>query len=709
MRPRELIFAAVAMTAFAQQGGVVFHATSNLVIVDVSVRDRSGKEITDLKKKEDFTILEDGKPQKLSVFEFQRLGTEVLPEIDTSASNKAAPERKKVFASSTAGQIRYQDRRLVVMFFDLSSMAIPEQMRARDAALKFLSKQMTSSDLVAIMTFSSQLRVVQDFTADRDLLVAGIRSIRVGEASELAVAGDTAATDTGEDTAAAFTADETEFNIFNTDRKLSALESAAKMLAGLPERKALVYFSSGVGKTGVENDSQLRSTINAAVRANVSFFPVDARGLVASAPAGDASQSSPRGSGIFTGAAQNQIREDFNNQQETLVTLAADTGGKALLDNNDLSVGIQRAQNDIHSYYILGFYSTNPAQDGRYRRVKVKLAGNLEAKLDYRGGYFAPKQFGDYTSDDKELQLEQALALGDPVTDLPLALQVDHFRLARERYFVPVSVKIPSSVISLARKGANQVTEFDFIGQVRDAKGRLVANVRDGIRVKLNEANASQLARRQFQYDTGFTLPSGDYRIKFLARENQTGKMGTFETGFKVPDLYAPSGYLRLSSVIWSSQREAVAAAVGTASNDRRTSDANPLIEGGTKLISSVTNVFRKDQNLYVYLEAYDPGRDPATRKPGLTATLSLFRGNVKAFETEPMEFTGTAARRPAALPIRMEVPLEKLSPGEYICQVSVVDPLGKKFGFARARVVLLDRQPAPAAEPAPAASAGLH
>ncbi|HVX65996.1 MAG TPA: VWA domain-containing protein, partial [Bryobacteraceae bacterium] len=445
MRARNLIIAAVAIAAFAQEGGVTFRASSNLVIVDVSVRDSSGKEISDLKKP-DFTILEDGKPQTLAVFEFQKLGTEALPAVEPAAVPAApSPERKNAFVSSPAGQIRYQDRRLMVLFFDLSSMAIAEQARARDSALKFLSQHMTASDLVAVMTFSAQLRVVQDFTDNRDLLVAAIRSIRTGEASELSVAGDTAATDTGEDTSAAFTADETEFNIFNTDRKLSALESAARMLEGLPERKALVYFSSGVGKTGVENQSQLRSTVNAAVRANVAFYPVDARGLVASAPAGDASQLSPRGSGIFTAAAQNQIRDDFNNQQETLVTLAADTGGKALLDNNDLAMGIQRAQNDFRSYYILGYYSTNPAQDGRYRRVKVELAGQLRARLDYRGGYFAPKQFGKFTADDKELQLEQALTLGDPVTDLPLALELDYFRLARERYFVPVSVKIPSS------------------------------------------------------------------------------------------------------------------------------------------------------------------------------------------------------------------------------------------------------------------------
>ena len=124
---------------------------------------------------------------------------------------------------------------------------------------------------------------------------------------------------------AAFIADETEFNIFNTDAKLTALETAtAKMLGWLPERKALVYFSSGVGKTEVENESQLRSTVNAAVRAMSRFYPIDARGLVALPPGGDASKASARGTGLFTGGKQTHRKDRFTNQQETLSTLAQD-------------------------------------------------------------------------------------------------------------------------------------------------------------------------------------------------------------------------------------------------------------------------------------------------------------------------------------------------------------------------------------------------
>ncbi len=350
-------------------------------------------------------------------------------------------------APSKPGEVKYKDRRLLVMFFDMTSMPIQDQIRAQTAAQKFLKTQMTPSDLMAIMTFSSDLKVLQDFTDDRDALSKVIKGLTIGEGSDLAVDGSTGA-DNEEDTGAAFTADDTEFNIFNTDRKLAALESAARMLGALPEKKALVYFASGVSKTGVDNEAQLRGTINAAIRNNVAFFPIDARGLVASAPLGDATKGSPGSSAHVLAAVRARSQQSsMQGSQETLYTLAADTGGKALLDNNDLGLGIVQAQKEISSYYILGYYSANDKLDGRYRRIKLQPTSELQAKIgkiDYRQGYFAGKEFGKFNSSDKERQLQEALMLGDPMTDLSVALEVDYFRMARDRYFVPSPSRSPA-------------------------------------------------------------------------------------------------------------------------------------------------------------------------------------------------------------------------------------------------------------------------
>ena len=253
-----------AQTPPATKPVVKFGATTQLVVVDVSVKDKSGNPIKGLKPA-DFNITEDGKKQDIKIFTYQELEEAAAPEpvpakpaapapapktLEAPATT-AAPVVKSVtsnqIAPSRPGEVKYKDRRLLVMFFDMTSMPIQDQIRAQTAAQKFLKTQMTPSDLMAIMTFSSDLKVLQDFTDDRDALSKIIKGLTIGEGSDLAADGSTGA-DNEEDTGAAYTADDTEFNIFNTDRKMVALESAARMLGALPEKKALVYFASGVSQ-----------------------------------------------------------------------------------------------------------------------------------------------------------------------------------------------------------------------------------------------------------------------------------------------------------------------------------------------------------------------------------------------------------------------------------------------------------------------------
>lgn len=677
-----VIAALLALAAAGQQPEptVKFSTTSSLVVVDVSVRDRSGKVIEDLKK-DNFTVLEDGKPQAISVFEFQKIGGEELPLLPPALKTEPIERKSDVISIPAPGTVQYQDKRLLVLFFDLS-MPPADALRAQESALKFINEQMTSGDIVAIMSFSGGFRVDQDFTPDRDQLRDAITAFPIGQMAEFGEEGDDADEEAGQDTGSAFIADETEFNIFNTDRKLAALESAVQQLAALPEKKALVYFSSGISKTGVENQAQLRATVNAAVKANVSFYPVDSRGLVAGPPGGDASKAMARGTGIFSGYAQKVERIKLSDQQETLSTLAADTGGKAFLDSNDLAMGIVQAQKDVRSYYIVGYYSTNAAEDGRFRRIQVKLAGQPQARLQYRPGYFAKKEFGKFNSTDKEQQLEEALRMGDPFTDLRLAMEVDWFRINDGTYFVPVSLKIPGSVVTLEKKGDTQATDFDFIGQILDDKRKMAGSVRDGIKIKLSGADAEQLAHRSLQYDTGFTLAPGKYRIKFLARDNVSGKMGTFETRFEIPDFSVPADALKMSPVVWSSQREPLAAAVGSAEKEKKLLEMSPLVHDGQKLIPSITRTFRKDQNLYVYFEVYGTN--------AVAASLSIFRGKTKAFESDPLRVTQLAPIRDETVPVHFQLPLKQLDPGRYTCQLNIVDEEGRKVTFARAPMVVM-------------------
>jgi hypothetical protein len=404
--------------------------------------------------------------------------------------------------------------------------------------------------------------------------------------------------------------------------------------------------------------------------------------------------ASSRGSGMFTGSTINSQRASVNDSQETLSTLAADTGGKVFLDSNDLALGMTQVQEQFRSYYILGYNTTNSNLDGKYRKITVKLKNPAlaSAKLEFRDGYYGDKVWGKFNGDDKEKQLRDALTAADPPTDIPIVVEVDYFRISPSAYFVPISVKIPGSVIALAQKKSGGETEFDFIGNVMDERKTVVSQLRDYIHVKLTAAEAEKLAARNFNYDAGITVAPGRYHMRFLVREGQSGKMGIFDARFTVPDLAADSMTLKTSSIVWSSQREMLKAAVGTAEQvNRKIAAANPLITGEEKIVPNIGKVFRRGQNLYVDFDVYDAAPDP--KNPDARAVgvqLSLFNQNgEKAFEVGPIKATQVVTTRPNAVPVKIQVPLKSLAPGRYLAQLNVVDEAGRKFTFKRTNMVV--------------------
>ncbi len=673
-----------------------FTINTNVVIVNVTVLNRDGKPVENLTKG-DFTVYEDGKLQKLQAVDFQRLSNQLLPPPDQVKASEPPkgynPDAEKAAANKELLS-KYQDRRLMVLFFDFGSMQPAEQIRSREAAIKFLTTQMTASDMVSILTYGNELKTVQDFTSDRDLLIATINKFRAGESSENATFADEGAD--SQDQSGQFVADETEFNIFNADLKLAALEDAARTLGQYSAKKALIYISSGIQKNGVDNQSQLRATVNTAVRANVAFYPIDARGLTALVPGGDATQQGAVGNNLYSGAGQNTLRNNFVNQQETLATLAIDTGGKALLDSNDLTEGMRQVQKDFSSYYILSYVSSNTAVNGAYRRIQVKLAprlADLHAKLDYRQGYYGPTTFRHMSESDKDSQLSQALISDNPVTDLPIAVEVDYFRVEKDKYFVPISVKIPGSSLVFQGKGAKQATELDFIAEVFDTRNRSAAVVRDTIPLKVSTSVAGQVIQKSIQYDTGVTLTPGAYKLRFVARENGEGKVGTFETPFTIPDLAADKA-LRISSLILSNQREPVADQVAGVKNSKKLLAQNPLIDNGQKLVPNVTKVFRPGQDMLAYVEVYDPSIPtnlPANfRRADVEASVAFFQDKKKIFESAPVRANHLSESRDETVPVWLQVPISKLAPGKYDCQVNLIDEFGRKFAFPRSPLAVL-------------------
>ena len=689
--------------AMAQQEGpagtFTLKVQSEIVLTNVVVRDKKTGEVVKDLKASDFTILENGKPQKIASFDYQNVDEAAVLHEKTTVTGKAtiADLLNGDFASDAAA---LKNHRLIVMFFDLSSMQPEDIDRAVEAAQDYVNKKMEPADLVALVSLDTSLSMDQDFTADKALLLKGLGKYNGTEGTGFASGNEGGNSGGTADDASSFTADDSEYNALNTDRELYAIRAIAKSLERVDQRKSLLYFSGGLSRQGIENQASMRAATNEAVRANMAIYSVDSRGLEALSPLGNASTGSLRGTAAYSGGAmQSNLDANFGSQ-ETLGTLASDTGGKAFFDSNDFGPAFQQIQHDTEAYYILGFHSTNTARDGSYRHLTVKLNRN-DVKLDYRPGYYAPSDFKHQKAEDREQALTEQMGSDLPATDVALYLQALYFRLEDNKFFVPVSLIVPGSQIPFVKNGDRDKANIDVMGQVKDAQGIVVGNVRDTVKLALD--SSQQVQRKNIQYSTGFTLAPGRYHLKFVVRENETGRMGSFETDIQVPDLRKSP--LKLSSIVLSSQRTP---------NATKKAES-PLVRDGMEWIPNIPHVFRQDQHLYFLYEVYDPAKQQSVAavadSPGLKrrsgkpvhvlTSIEFMSNGVKVYETPLVVADAINIPERDAVGFQFDVPLTQLKPGTYICQVNVIDDAGGSFSFPR---LALRIQAAATAAPATAA-----
>ena len=674
-----LMLVFLASVLASQQGAdYTFRIESDLILVNVTVRDKNGNIVSNLKP-EDFIVLEDNKAQKIVSFDIENVDAVAMQNVaQTQSLPESRPPTNPAGASisSTNPGDQFKDRRLIVFFFDLSAMEPDEIERAVASAEHYVDTQMAPADLVSIVSLGSSLLVNQDFTSDHELLKKQLQAFGAGSGQGYEE-GTTGTTEGTPDTGQPFTADDTEYNIFNTDRRLEALRSVAEKLSRVQQKKSLIYFCSGMDRTGIENQSELRAATNAAVRSNLAIYTMDLRGLQAIVAGGEAQNASLRGTSAYSGQSMiNALNSNFTTQ-ETLVTLASDTGGRAFLDSNDFSQVFKGVQQDTSTYYLLGYRSSNPARDGRYRRITVKVNAT-GVKVDYRHGYYAPADYQHSTKEDKELQLQEELASDLPTTDLPLYLSTAYFRLEASKFFIPISLVVPGSQIPFTRTSDRDKATLDVIGLVLDSQQHPITRIRDTVKLALD--TSSEVRKKNVQYNSGLSLPPSRYHLKFVVRENQTGRMGSFETDLIVPDF--KSQPLKMSSIILASQLQTA----------KKGSAPNPLIRDGEEIIPNVTHVFSSAQHLRLYYEIYEPGRANALLSPAeaantrihLLTNVAFFRGKAKVFESSLVELTQLNAHDRKAGVFQLDLPLSSLTPGFYTAQVNVIDDTSGAFLFPR-------------------------
>ena len=676
-----LIVTAASRPVAQQQKPPVFRSGLELVSVDVVVRDRNGAVVRGLTAA-DFEVREDGIPQKVTTFVFQEIDDKAAPagnvglladiqeRVKEAASQTAAQAARPAESPETPTPLKSEDvagRRLIVLLFDVSSMQPEDVQRSVDAAQKYVSEQMSSADLIAVATVSSMLNVLTDFTGDKTKVQTALNTLGYTEGTATPPPdASTMATDEQTTTADDATADETaELDLFNNDMRLRVLKTLAETLAPIEQKKAIVYFSTGMQRNGQDNQVELRSAINAAVRANVSIYAVDTRGLQAIVPGGDATQASGRGQNLFSGRGVSQQFARLSSSQSTLTSLAADTGGRAFSDTNDFGEAFTRLRRDMSAYYLLGYSSSNHSQDGRFRRIQVRVK-NEGLRVEARAGYYAARDFAHTARTDRETQLQEQLWAAVSATDLPVIVNASFFRLTADKYYVPIAIAVPGSAVPVP-VGKDKAV-IDILGEVRDERGFPVGRIRQTMELPA-EASAT-LAGKQVLYQSGVTLPPGRFSVKVVVRENGTGTIGSFEAPVTVPDLGKTP--LKVSSVVLSTQLQSV----------KGRSD-NPLVRDGVQLLPNLTHVVGRDQNLFFYYEVYDPSMAEG-KGPELRTSLAFYRGKVKVLETPVVTRAKLDATDRKAALFQFEIPANQFERGLYTCQINVIDEVAGNFAFPR-------------------------
>ena len=278
-----------------------------------------------------------------------------------------------------------------------------------------------------------------------------------------------------------------------------------------------------------------------------------------------------------------------------------------------------------------------------------------DLKLEYRSGYYAPARLRAFDEGRSRAAAAGSAASDLSATDLSAYVSTAYFRLADNRYFVPLSVVVPGYQMPITKTTDKNKATVDVLGLVRDEQRRPVGRIRDTVRLATDAADESE--RKTVQYETGFEMPPGRYRVKVVVRENQDGAFGSYETDIVVPDVKRDA--VKLSSVVVGTQLQP-----GARKNDR-----NPLVRDGRELVPNVTHVVSAGQHLYFYYEVYEP----ATPVKLLTS-IAFFRGRQRLFETPVVETTQLTAPDRKTAVFQFDVPASSLPPGLYTCQINVID-----------------------------------
>jgi len=693
---------------------VTFQVEVNYVDVDAVVTDEQGNFIENLKI-EDFEILEDGKPQKLEMFSYVELAVEPPDRflfLDRPVSTDSRSNRRSF------------DGRVYVMVLDDLDISPLRTLLVKKSAREFVERYFGANDIAAVVYTSGRSDATQDFTGDRGLLLAAIdkfvgRRLRSAAVERLERHYHKALTNLAEEPpqASQIADSRSPVDIRDMEREqralavLDTLKNLGEFMAGVRgRRKAVLLFSEGLEMpmseaygihTATDVVGAIKDAITAAARSNVNFFALDPRGLIGMT----SDYIELAGSGapdVATGAfgalnAQQGLLTEMKQSQDSLRTLAEETGGFAAVNTNALDAAFSRIVDANSRYYVLGYYPPNHSRNGAFHKIEVRVK-RPGLRVSARKGYASPrgrtpsernrdeeaKRIRDAkrgTANNTSAELREALNTPLQQSGLTFSVQAAPFRHSQKEASVALAIELDGERLQFApqENGAlfTNNLELSFFGINQD--GRAQRATRSELNLTLRPETYQRVKAGGLRANPRIMLEPGRYQIRIGARDSVASQVGTVFYDLQVPDFRKDP--LMMSGLLL------------TAASAQNAMTAQPDPGAPTLLPGPATSrrTFPSDDTLTVFAEIYDNMSERQARQLEVTVTLTSETGQ-QVFSARDTIANAQGSAHWTTYGLKRDVPLGGMPSGRYLLKVEA-QARGNNVTVARETLITVGRQ----------------
>ncbi len=670
----------IAVAGHAQGGGssqqpaATFRADVNLVEVHAVVTDARGGFIGDLTK-EDFEIYESGRLQRPTVFQ--------LVDVPMAKYTRAAAG---VEPDVRATAPRFEGRLYVLVLDDLHTSALRSPLVKR-AARQFVERHLADGDLAAVVHTSGRTEAAQELTPSQRLLLAAVDkfqgqklpsitserlAVHLNDRDmERAAAGASGDGSSSSAPATARADDPRDFERgMNAQRSLGAIRDVAKWMSDVPgRRKSLVLFSEGIeydiydvfnNRAATSIMAEARDAIAAAQRANVTIFAVDPRGLTQLGDEAITIQSLSDDPNVDYGTTRGFANE-LLMAQESLISLAQETGGIAVVRNNDLAGGLTRIERDTSRYYVLGYVADRTASPDKFRRIEVKVR-RPGVTVRARRGY-VPADLKSAARADTGVKagtspaLAAALSNPVPVGDVPLRVWAAPFKGNGKNASVALAVEIDGAALKYRHVDDRFLEDLELSIVAADHEGKIRGSDRQTLNLKLKpETHKALTTGGGVRMLSRIDVPPARYQFRIGVHEANGGAVGTVPIDLEVPD-YAKASFALSGLVLTSSAAPALV-----------TPKPDPVLKDALPLPPVATRFFSKNETVGVFVEIYDR-TTPTPHDVDLKVVVVPTGGTIPVFSaTDIRNMPASATMRTHGY--KAEIPMKDIAPGDYVLRL---------------------------------------